>query len=233
MAPVELLRLAVEDNIGWCGVMCRAHGSDESSSSALWANLEASPPYYPNIITRQAGAQADVDALIQGAETLRLTTGWGVKDSFCDLALSDHGFTGVVSAEWYGGIVEPGKIRSDWKMIESPEQLRCWETAWGGGEERLFLDCLLSDRRIRFWFQGEAGSIEAGFISFESGATIGISNWFSLDQKPIAQIGGLQAACSVSPERPLVCWSSDDSMNGSGLSRLGPLKVWIKTAGQY
>jgi hypothetical protein len=226
----QLLRLAIEDNIAWCSAVCTAHGSNEIASSGTWANLSTSPPFYPNIITRQAGVQGEVEKLTNGVEILNRSKGWGIKDSFCDLALSDKGFERVLSGNWYGGTVTVSDVPTDWRVIGSSERLCSWEKAWGGGKERIFPDELLSDQRISFWFKGEADIVEAGFISFDSGSSVGISNWFSQDKHSLAQMGALQAANSVSHKQPIVCWSSDEILQETGLSRLGPVQVWIKTA---
>lgn len=224
-----LLRLAIEDNIAWCSAVCTAHGSHETTSLGTWANLGTSPAFYPNIITRQAGVQGEVEKLTRQVGILNQSNGWGIKDSFCDLALSDKGFEKTLTGNWYGGTVTANDVPTDWSMISSPDQLRSWEKAWGNGEERIFPDNLLSDQRISFWLKGKADAVEAGFISFDSGSSLGISNWFSLDNHSLAQTGALQAANSVSRKRPIVCWSSDDTIQETGLSRLGPLQVWIST----
>ena len=223
----QLLRLAVEDNVAWCSAVCSTHGSQEASSSGVWANLGVSPPFYPNIITRRPDAEKDVleFACKVGAGNQRKR--WGIKDSFRDLNLADQGFERLLSGNWYGGTIT-ADLPANWKSAASSAELRLWEKAWGAGEERIFPDSLLSDRRINFWFKGEADAIEAGIISFDSGVSLGLSNWFSQDNHPLTQMGALQAASSVSRRRPIVCWSADDlEFQETGLVELGPLQVWM------
>jgi hypothetical protein len=224
-----LLRLAVEDNVAWCSAVCVAHDAHEAGSPDVWANLGISPQFYPNIVTRQPGAQKEVLTLARDVSTRNRFKKWGIKDSFCDLMLSDQGFEQLLSGNWYGGTVATD-ASSDWKTIASSAALRSWELAWGGDEKRVFPDSLLSDRRITFWFKGEADAVEAGFISFDSGFSLGLSNWFSADNRSLAQMGILQAASTISRQRPIVCWSSDDmELEDGGLARLGPLQVWISS----
>jgi hypothetical protein len=223
----QLLRLAVEDNVAWCSAICSAQGSHEAISSGAWANLGMSPPFYPNIITRQPGAQKEVQELAREVGTLSQLKRWGIKDSFRDLMLSDQGFEQLLLGNWYGGTVTTD-VPANWKTIASSTELRSWENAWGGGEERIFPNSLLSDGRITFWFKGEVDVIEAGFISFDSGSSLGLSNWFSRDNHSLARMGALQAVSSVSRHRPIVCWSTDAlEFQETGLAELGPLQVWI------
>ncbi|OJF94449.1 hypothetical protein [Pararhizobium antarcticum] len=222
-----LLRLAIEDNIGWCSAVCTAHGSRETTSRDAWVNRGASPPFYPNIISRQIGVQDEIETLIGEVAIANQSKRWGIKDSFCELNLSDLGFERIQSGSWYGGTLAANAEPTDWNIIRSPEHLRSWEKAWGGGEDRIFTENLLLDHRISFWFKGGDDAIEAGFISFDSGPSLGISNWFSQDDRSLVQTGALQAANSVSRRRPIVCWSADDALRETGLSDLGPLQVWI------
>lgn len=228
MSKVDpLLSLAIDDNIAWCSAVCTAHRSHERISSGTWVNLGVSPRFYPNIVTRCIDSQNEVENLFNEVRILNQSKRWGIKDSFCDLELSDRGFEKAVSGHWYGGIVTTEEGPADWATITSSQQLNSWEKAWGGGEQRTFPDSLLSDHRIRFWFKGHIDAIEAGFISFDSGPTVGISNWFSLDGHSINQMNVLQAVNSIAQQRPIVCWSSDDLSQKTDLVRLGPLQVWI------
>ena len=223
----QLLALAVDDNIAWCSAICRAHGSYEIRSSFLWANLQASPPFYPNIITRKPDAQVEVESVVSRVEMHVQAGGWGIKDSFSNLSLSAIGFERVVSGFWYGGTPAVQNIAMDWRTVQDPVQLQQWEHAWGELDVRVFPEKLLSDQRIRFWFRGEADDMRAGVITFDSGSALGISNWFSREGMPLAETGALQAANSVSSGRPVVCWSADDIVEQTGLSKLGPLQVWV------
>ncbi|TAY79726.1 hypothetical protein [Rhizobium ruizarguesonis] len=223
----RLLHIAVEDNIAWCSRVCSAHGSNETRSSRAWANLAISPPFYPNIITREKGVQNEVVELAHKVREANQPQKWGIKDSFGDLTLSEEGFERVLAGHWYGGTVSSGGS-ADWKTVTSPAELLLWERAWGSSDDTIFPSTLLEDHRITFWFKGELGAIESGFISFDTGFSLGLSNWFSLKGHSFAQMGVLKAAGSASQGLPIVCWSTDDlSGDEMGLAKLGPLQVWI------
>ncbi|MEZ2220140.1 hypothetical protein [Rhizobium sp. RCC_161_2] len=224
----RLLHIAVEDNVAWCSKVCSAHGSNETRSSRAWANLAISPPFYPNIITREKGVQNEVSELAHKVREANQSRKWGIKDSFGDLiTLTEQGFEWMLAGHWYGGMVSSGESVG-WKTITSPAELHLWERAWGSPDDTIFPSTLLEDHRVNFWFTGELGAIESGFISFDTGFSFGLSNWFSVKGHSFAQIGVLKAAGSASQGLPIVCWSADDlSGKEMGLAKLGPLQVWI------
>ncbi|MGR9206345.1 hypothetical protein ACU8OG_20790 [Rhizobium leguminosarum] len=223
----RLLHIAVDDNIAWCSRVCSAHGSNETRSSRVWANLAISPPFYPNIITRENGVQNEVAELAHKIREANQSRKWGIKDSFGDLSLFGQGFERILAGHWYGGTVSSGDSVG-WRTVASPTELHLWERAWGSPNDTIFPSTLLEDHRITFWFKGELSAIESGFISFDTGFSLGLSNWFSLKSQSFAQMGVLQAAGPASQGLPIVCWSSDDiSGEDVGLVKLGPLQVWI------
>ncbi|NEK34660.1 hypothetical protein [Rhizobium leguminosarum] len=225
--PSRLLHLAVEDNIAWCSRICSAHGSNETRSSRAWANLAISPPFYPNIITREKGAQNEVVELAHKVREANHSRKWGIKDSFGDLTLTEQGFERILAGHWYGGTVSSSESLC-WKTVASPAELHLWERAWGSPDDTIFPSTLFEDHRITFWFKGELSAIESGFITYDTGFSLGLSNWFSLKSQSFAQMGVLQAAGPASQGLPVVCWSSDDiSGEDMGLAKLGPLQVWI------
>ncbi|WP_392710440.1 hypothetical protein [Rhizobium ruizarguesonis] len=160
----QLLQIAVEDNVAWCSRICSAHGSNETRRSEAWANFGISPPFYPNIITRQKGVQKEVDDLTRKVREANKSTKWGIKDSFADLTLADQGFERLLVGRWYGGSLSKG-TPTGWKAVASSGELRSWEKAWGSCDDTIFSNTLLEDYRITFWFKGELSGIEAGFIS--------------------------------------------------------------------
>jgi hypothetical protein len=228
----QLLRLAIDDNIGWCGAVCAAHGADEDISSVAWTNLRPSPPFYPNIITREPGTQTGILKVIERLTALAIPKGWGIKDSFCDLALADIGFELVLKGSWFGGVPTRAPKQPDnrWKKVASSKDLLRWEMAWGGEREaRIFTDVLLADRRVEFWSLRPDEMIEAGFICFRSGRSIGLSNWFSLNGQSVFERGALEIVASRFSGSPIVFWASDGDFvyETNAVSQLGPLQVWI------
>jgi hypothetical protein len=211
--------------------VCAAHGSDEHLSLKAWVNLMASPPYYPNIITRQPGTQAEVVRLIDVVRRRNAGRLWGIKDSFADLDLGPLGFDLVIEGQWFGGELATNSQRQHhWDVVRHPRELSLWEQVWGGeGDRRVFKDALLDDPRIRFWMQRRGGEIIAGCISFASDPAIGLTNWFSHGTETVFDLGIMNVLQEVGEGRPLVFWAGggDAARSASGLSALGNLRVWM------
>jgi hypothetical protein len=225
-----LLPTAIDDNIAWCSAVCAAHASEARNTEATWVNLAPSPPYYPNIITRQPSAQAEVARLVDEVRRNGSQGSWGIKDSFHDLDLTALGFSPAIEAQWFAGenAMRPGNSEHGWEVVRRPEDLLLWERAWGGDDEhRIFKDGLLDDRRIRFWKLRQREEIFAGCITFSSGKAAGLSNWFSKRTESIFDLGIMQAIAETNDAEPLVCWAAEDESLPSGFQPLGPLRIWI------
>jgi hypothetical protein len=228
-----LLSAAIEDNIAWCSAVCAAHASEARNTEATWVNLAPSPLYYPNIITRQPSAQAEVARLVDEVRRNGMRGSWGIKDSFHDLDLTPLGFSPAIEAQWFAGThaMRSRQREHSWEVVRRPEDLLLWERAWGGGDEhRLFKDGLLGERRIRFWKLGHQEEIFAGCITFSSGKSTGLSNWFSKRTESIFELGVMQAVAETIDAKPVVCWAAEDERLPSGFQPLGPLRIWISEA---
>ena len=229
--PTSLLSAAIEDNIAWCSTVCASHSSDEQMSLTSWANLAPSPPYYPNIITRQPHAQAEVIRLIDSVRKRNANSAWGIKDSFADLDLTAAGFRLAIEGQWFAGEPAAGQKRAhEWEVVRLPEDLSLWEQAWSEESgHRIFKESLLNDSRIRFWMQRQAGEIIAGCISFAPGPVIGLSNWFSQGAESVFDRNILDAVQHEGAHRPVVFWAADGdaAFSASGLKALGKLRVWL------
>lgn len=226
MPETSLLLAAIEDNVAWCSAICAAHGSDERMTASAWINLAPSPPYYPNIITRRPGAQADIIPLIEAARKRNAPKPWGIKDSFADLDLTEMGFSPMIEGQWLGGEPAIGRQQAshDWDTVRSPEELSGWEGAWSEDDRhRIFPADLLEDPRIRFWMLRRAGEITAGCVTFASGLVTGLSNWFSRGTETAFELGIMG---SIAADRPVVFWMSGNEATPAGFSPLGPMRVW-------
>lgn len=228
MNPRELLHAAVEDNVAWCAAVSAAHEMQEILTGAAWANLAEAPLYYPNVITRRPGAQAEVMALL---DRLQGPRPWSVKDSFHDLDLHHLGFAPVIEAQWFGGIPKAeGPAAEKWDYVHTAEGLSRWVEAWGeDADASPFKPVLLADPRIRFWQLRRNGAIAAGAITFVSGPVIGLSNCFALPTGTAFSHGLMTAIATAFPGLPAVLWSDGQVMEleAGGLRPLGLLRVWI------
>jgi hypothetical protein len=91
----ERLRLAVEDNIGWCDRVARRYGVVTSLDEDRWWAASRTPPFYPDAITRRPTTGAD--AVLSGVDA---GPGCSVKDSFATLDLRPSGFEVLLEAQW-------------------------------------------------------------------------------------------------------------------------------------
>jgi hypothetical protein len=227
------LKLAIEDNVAWCRIVCAAHSLDEHLSETVWANLCPSPRFYPNIITRKRGTQVSVMKATEDIRRRGALPGWGIKDSYADLDLRAFGFNPVVDATWYVRLpsTQPTTPIDAWAPVKTESDLLSWEDTWSGGQsrgdgKRTFLPALLNDESVGFWQKGLPGPIQAGFISHRSSSATGLSNWFSANGDTQDSRSAATAAASLFPERPVVFWSQNDTP-WDGATPIGRLRIWI------
>ena len=129
-----LLSLAVTDNAAWCVSMWRLHGLGAQRTLGLVACDGQPPPFYPNAMT--LAPQADGAAQAAWLESLASDRGLAVKDSYAVLDLAPHGFRPLFQAQWLarpaGVSAAPATPDLEWSLVEEPEELAEWESAWRG-----------------------------------------------------------------------------------------------------
>lgn len=230
MIKSELLQFAIDDNIQWCTAICESHQANIHITNSTWINCNPAPRYYPNIITREPKAQSSTLAAIDQYRIHNPTGSFGIKDSYEDINLEQYGFNCILNGVWYGGYLPTSQQGSlNWQAVQSADELEQWEIAWGGyTESRIFKDILLLDPRIKFWCIRENGNIRAGFISFYSEKSIGVSNWFSTDGS-VFELGIAEGIAPYFRSLPIVFWlAENDAINaGTAISSLGSMRVWI------
>ena len=91
--------------------MATAHGHASRRTARAWLCDAPMPPFYPNAVTLDARHRPG-HAHARPARTL--PGDWGLKDSFRDLDLADHGFAPLFDAEWIAR--EP---RRPWPVADS------------------------------------------------------------------------------------------------------------------
>ncbi|WP_448953239.1 hypothetical protein [Labrys neptuniae] len=232
-----LLRAAIENNIAWCGAVCASHSYHEHLSDAVWANLQASPRFYPNIITRRPKAQDEVADLIAVLRQAGLPDGWGIKDSFADLDLTDAGFDMVIAGQWWATSAALPRVTEvpAWQAVGHVHELEGWEAAWGGNPgKRIFKDGLLEDPRVTFWQLPRDGEIAAGFIAFRSEEAIGLSNWFSRLDRSLLALGTAEQVRDPALQRPVVLWDDEagQELAEAGFVAAGPMRVWLQRSAE-
>jgi len=233
---------AVRNNAIWCDVVSKTHGVIGSFSEDCWIAQEATPRFYPNVITLSPNKQDEqfvhVERLLASGNLKK----WGVEDSFHDLDLKPHGFKAVIDGQWIFGA--PGNLMTKkgpssicWRVISSEKELIRWESAWRGEsaspiKERVFLASLLDDHRISILGAFEGTQIIAGAIASRTGGVVGISNIFlrKKDENEL-RFQCINEIERTHPNSPLVGYESGadlEGMLGLGFESIGPVRVWVK-----
>ncbi|RPF44593.1 hypothetical protein EDD96_1129 [Streptomyces sp. Ag109_G2-6] len=229
----ELLRAAARNNAEWCGAVSRSG----HFRLTVWCSPRRTPPLYPDAVTlTPAASAADV---LAGVDTTG--PGCSVKDSFASLDLARAGFEVLFEAQWIhrpAGAAAPAGGGLEWDEVEGPGELELWEAAWSGGESTgLFHPGLLREG-VLFLAGRDGGRIAAGAVLSTGGGVVGVSNVFALHGTDTAAAwsAALGAAARHWPELPLVGYEHGEDLDTAvraGFTPLGPLRVWLHSAGRY
>jgi hypothetical protein len=121
---------AARNNAEWCDLVCRTHGINTTFEPDVWVAQRRSPPLYPDAVTLSDRPSAgDVVSRVDSS------TGCSVKDSFASVDLSPEGFRLLFDAEWIyrESAEQPAEPAAGWSLVRTPDQLRAWAAAHGGG----------------------------------------------------------------------------------------------------
>ncbi len=235
---------AALNNACWCDAMCRAHGRTGAFTPSTWFSSSAMPRYYPNVVTLDvpigdASQLEQIHALTEAG----LPGGWTVKDSFACLDLDPLGFTTLFEASWIhrspthplSGTMIPGLA---WRRVETGDDLRRWEIAWGGGREAaqppIFLSPLLAEPGVTIIAGDLGGEIIAGCVASKAAGVIGISNLFAPPAtQDVYRRACIDAVAKLAGGIPLVSYDAEeicDAMADIGFARVGRLRVSLSPA---
>ncbi|MGA5896806.1 hypothetical protein [Streptomyces venetus] len=233
-----LVRSAARNNAEWCAAMGRAHGVASEFGGGAWVAAGRTPPYYPDAVTLAPGA--DREALVARIDTA--APGASVKDSFADLDLTEAGFRVLFDAQWIhrpAGAAAPHTAWEpaglSWDVVDDPDALRAWATAWadGGEDTGLFRAGLLADPGT-FVISGRSagGRVVAGAVVTRSERVAGVSNVFARDDRgPDAVWSAVPHVLGrLCPTLPVVGYEHGDDLATAlrhGFEPVGPLRVWL------
>jgi len=215
------------NNADWCELVCRTHGVATARDHHGWVALRRSPPMYPDAVTLSEDASAD-----ELLRRLDMSAGCSVKDSFASIDLTAIGFRVLFEAEWiYRLPVERATDNpATWAAVRTPEQLRAFSAAHGGGE--VFRPGLLDDAAVVVLAAWHGDAVVGGAVGNHSDSVVGISNLFSTTAAADEVWAGAVAAVSaVFPGLPLVGYELGASLaaaHRAGFRSAGPLQVWLK-----
>jgi hypothetical protein len=233
----------VRNNVGWCDVVCSAHGNPGEFYEDIWLNRQPAPPFYPNAETLSEPSQRQLD-LIDELVATNLPSGWAVKDSFCLLDLASRGFQVLFEAEWiYLPVsrlkaIAPEANEMRWKVVRSSRTLAKWESAWSRAssnrsEDRIFLPSLLHNKNVTVVAGYHDGRIVSGAIANRSEDVVGWSNFFSPETETLdCASASLAKIADIFPSLPIVGYEHCDQLHNAGslgFESIGPLRVWTFT----
>ena len=192
--------------------------------------VDAPPPYYAHMtVTKPLTAGELGDEL---AVLARHRGGLGVKDSFCRLDLSDHGFSTGFTADWIWRGPMASAMPSGWTILRDSPALLAWEAAWKSHgsptEGRMFPDAALRNRDLVFLAEVEGHAITAGCLANRSDQCVGLSNVFGRAPSPQLFAAAAQAVSSVFPGVPITGYERGldlDHALACGFGTVGPLRV--------
>lgn len=234
----RLAEAAARNNAGWCQRMCSAHGASGVFAPWGWFTGGPAPRFYPNMVTLTPHDQAAQRDAVRGLLHSGLPGGWGVKDSYAALDLSDLGFTPLLEAQWVRRpagrpLPAPAARVARWARVASPRGLAQWERTWGSTEDepRLFLPALLSDPQVLFLAAWEDDAVAAGAAACISGGVVGLSNLFApAGEEEAYWAGCLALLAQTFPGLDLVDYEHGPSLEivqALGFERSGPLVIWL------
>ena len=237
------IKQAICNNAEWCHSVCRAHGKPGEFSDEIWINRAPLPRFYPNAQTLSERSSRHIN-FIRELISLRLPSGWAVKDSFASLDLTACGFSALFEAQWIcltqerlRAVRSASSPQVRWEIVRADHVLAEWEQAWceahhDTNRARVYVPALLEDREVAILAARRGEHIVAGAIGNRSEGVIGWSNMFVKEVRDLRECvdGSLRMLSEVFPGLPVVGYEGSDALRGavlSGFEAIGPLRVWI------
>jgi hypothetical protein len=216
---MNLLDAAVAENAQWCTLICRLHGIESRVEDDVWRAVESPPPFYPASITLRRGISAST--ILPAGPNL------GIKDSYADLRLSEHGCTELFEGSWIAAPAQDEQPDDDprrWASITNAQELERWRAAHSSAGA--LKEALLAERAVSVIYMEEGGRITSGAVLHRAPKVIAISNvfgdpmWRGLAAAAVARFG----------DSPVVGYESGTELaaaRADGWSELGPMRVWL------
>jgi hypothetical protein len=235
---------AVRNNAEWCDRVARTHDAAGEFAPDFWSSARKLPPFYPNLVTLTAEGVETQRAHVAALLEMGPPVPWAVKDSFARLDLTALGFDCLFEASWIR--LPPDGSRSGsaqesmrWHRVRKPDELIVWEKAWRRdlppGSQPIFRPVLLRDPAITILAGSGGERIVAGCVLNRAADCLGLSNLFG----PEDALATVWQECrdqarNIAPELPLVGYEQGEDLalaKAAGFCPLGPLRVWLTTAG--
>ena len=220
---------AVFNNAAWCDAMAASHNISTQFDDSVWSCEHPMPPYYPNLITLRNGIQVEQ---IISALAPKLSSGWGVKDSFNELELEGQGFKIAFEASWYCCLpkqivaTENSQIVQV-KRVRNQTELNRWVDAWGDGCG-IFNSSLLENSFIELLYVEIEDEIVCGLATNQCDSSVGISNLFG---EKDTLLGCIKDLINRFPLKGIVGYGDKDEATRLlkiGFEEIGDLRVWLR-----
>ena len=224
--------MAAADNARWCDAVCRTHGIDTERDGRAWTAPTRTPPLYPDAITLVTDVSPS-----EILSRIDASPGCSVKDSFCSLDLTGHGFHVLFDAQW---IVRrpsdpaPSAAGGHWTVVRDRETFADWERAWRArdGPLDVLRPALLRSEDTTVLAAWADHRIVGGAALHRSATVLGISNFFSEGSTTAESWQGcLALSDAMFPGVPLVGYLSGSALEVActhGFEVVGPLRVWLR-----
>lgn len=222
---------AAGNNADWYEAVFQIHGLKYQRLPFAFVAEDAPPPYYSKLTV--LAPDHDKAVLSKLADLARRFDGAvGVKDSFCQLDLSRHGFAQRFAATWIWRAPRQTALPSGWKVVTESDELALWEDGWNRNGSpvgrRLFQDGFLSRDVVSFLGRKTGARFTAGCIANRSGNCIGLSNVFAEAPSPEMFSQAADAVSAVDGDVPVVGYERGSELEhaiSAGFEAVGQLRV--------
>lgn len=225
-SKIDILQLAVLNNIIWCETVGKTHCISSNSNENVWGLQSPAPMFYPDIITSSKNVTTNHVVNFIGNREIK-----SIKDSFSNVDLAPYGFHVLFDAEWiYHPPIAPKRdYPSTWYIVKTKEDLHKWTAAHG--TENSIRPELLEQEDVKIYMFEEKGLI-SGFITNVQSNVVGVSNVFSQHNFQHLWYTITNIVSYDFPSLIMVGYESGEDLTSalsSGWTSIGPLRVWLKS----
>jgi hypothetical protein len=241
-AKTARLAAAIENNVDWCGRVCRVNGLAPQRTATAWTSAVRTPQLYPDAVSLSVDTTAD-----EILEVIDLSEGCSVKDSFATLDLHTYGFSILLEGSWVGlsaakfgdwdvdSLLAQGGVKSEpvWDTVAIPSDFEVWVAAWRQSNESEALHPnLLNDPTIDFILVRSSVQVLGGAVVNRSKNAVGLSNFFTRSTDALNSWRSCVAhVCAHNSDMTVVGYVTDPHLpraQDTNFTALGPLRIWTK-----
>ncbi|MEP6065916.1 MAG: hypothetical protein ABJ246_08775 [Paracoccaceae bacterium] len=227
------------NNADWYEIVFSAHGLKYQRQEHAFVAHDLPPPYYSKLTVLSPNqAEAITKELIKLAKQFDGVL--GLKDSFCQLDLTDNGFETLFEATWIWRSARASHMPDDWEIVRHPNDLAHWEDSWksnGSPEQlRMFPASLLNRDEVFFLGRRRNGRFDSGCIANRSSDCVGLFNVFAEQPSQHSFSQAADAVSAICGELPIVGYESGDELSFAELSSfdlVGPLRILVTRTAKF